>query len=99
MKKIFRNFVVASVAVLVVSFAMPVFADCQKKETEIVSGSACSISDLKTLEKNKNMGDEINSMTAKEKDLRPIKLNPKSEDALGDNCLFGMCLYKNILGK
>ena len=98
MKKIFQNFAVVMTAALVVCFAIPVLA-CSNKESGIVSGSACSIADINALEKSEKINNEINSMPKGEKDLRPIKLSPNMEKQSGDKCIFGMCLYQNLLGE
>lgn len=98
MKKIF--------AMLVVLFALicatPALAYSQKTEMctgEMITGSACSISELNNLEKNKNADEKLGLNPKGAKDLRPVRFTSEIRKSNSDDCIFGMCLIKTLLGR
>lgn len=96
MKKIFNTLVIFCVAFCTIFCAEQALATCPQKETEIVTGAACSIKEL-NLEKNKTAQEKINLSPTKERNLRPVKINSRVQQSDGDNCLLGMCLYRSLL--
>lgn len=96
MEKIFKTLVIFYVAFCTIFYAEQSLATCSKKATEIVTGAACSIKEL-NLEKNKTAQEKINLSPIKESNLRPVKINSKVQKSDGDNCILGMCLYRNVL--
>jgi hypothetical protein len=82
-----------------VLFSAAVFACSQNSVVMrggIVTGAACSIKEL-NLEKNKSVIQKTDFLPMGEKDFKPIKLNPTRPLSSYDDCLFGSCLYKEVL--
>ena len=96
MKKIFGTLVVFCVVSCTIFCAEPVFAACSQEPTEIVTGAACSIKDL-NLEKNKTAQEKVNLSPTKERNLRPIKPDSGMSQSVDNDCILGMCLYRNLL--
>lgn len=96
MKKIFKTLVIL-VAVFCAA-STPTFA-CAKKAGDIVTGSACSIAEINNLEKAKHSQEKVDSKLKNERNLRPVRLGPEIPKTTGDDCIFGNCLYKSVLGK
>lgn len=96
MKKIFKTLVIL-IAVFCAA-STPTFA-CAKKASDIVTGSACSIAEINNLEKAKHSQVNDNFKMKNEKNLRPVRLSPEIPKTTGDDCIFGNCLYKSVLGK
>lgn len=92
MKKIFKTLVI----IFAMLFAVPTLA-CTQKMTGVITGGACSISELNNLERSKIKQGKMNSLPYGERYLRPVKIVPVMSKSNNDNCLFGMCLYRNIL--
>lgn len=92
MKKIFNTLVV----LCVVLFGSAVIA-CTQNSAEVITGGACSIKELKNLEKNTTARKGIKFLPFTERNLRPVKTLPVMEKSNNDECLFGMCLYRRIL--
>lgn len=61
---------------------------------EQITGGACSIKDLNNLESTR--ASKAKSMGA-ERDLRPVKINSQMPKQQSDDCIFGKCLYRQIL--
>lgn len=71
------------------------FASACSQSAESITGAACSIKDLKTLEKSKTSQEKVLSPQT-EKNLRPVRTNPGMQKSDDDECLFGMCLTKRL---
>jgi len=97
MKKMFTTLVVFCVAQFAL-FALPVCGCSQENATDM-TGGACSIKELKNLEKMKNQQGQIGSEPKVEVDLRPVRYNAEMKATEDKGCLFGQCLYKTILGE
>lgn len=93
MKKIFTKLVV----IFAVLCTMPVWS-CSR-EKGIVTGGACSIKELNSLEKSRNPQEKVNLNSKRERNLRPVRLNPEIIKPGEGSCVFGMCLKKNLLEK
>lgn len=92
MEKVIKALLVLSF----VFFAAPIWACDLKTGEQNITGAACSIKELNNLEKNKNAQNVV--MPERNRDLRPIRLSPDIKNP-ADDCLFGMCLQKTLLGK
>lgn len=79
---------------LTMIFAMQAFA-CPP-QGENITGGACSVKDIKNLEKSK-MQEGVNFNLKGEKNLRPVRLNPEITKPDESQCIF--CLQKVIFGK
>lgn len=91
MKKIFETLVI-----LLVVFCVQYASACTQTK-ESMTGAACSIKELNSLETNKIMQKRANFSFYEEKDLRPVKVVPVMQNLYNDDCLFGMCFYRQIL--
>lgn len=105
MKKIFKTLVIFVTVFCAVSilpsvnpFATPTFA-CAKKADDVITGSACSIAEINNLEKAKHSQEKVDFKLKNERNLRPVRLNPQIPKPMGDDCIFGNCLYKGVFGK
>lgn len=96
MKKIFDALVIFCFTLCTVFCTQHALATCSQKAAETMTGAACSIKEL-NLGKNKTAQDSLNISPIKERNLRPVKINSKVQKSDGDNCILGMCLYRNIL--
>lgn len=90
MKKIFNTLVI----LCAVFYAAPALA-CSKDSGNI-TGGACSIQEL-NLEKNRTENSRIRFLPYNERDLRPVKIKVEIQKSTDDECLFGMCLYRQII--
>lgn len=90
MKKILTTLVILFAASSV-QFA----SACSQSSAESITGAACSIKDLKALEKGKTSQEKVLS-PQNEKNLRPVRMNPEMQKSDDDECLFGMCLTKRL---
>ena len=105
MKKIFLTPVVLFVAVFIVLCGLSISETsvmaCSQKTTQDITGGACSIAELRNLEDSS--ADENSKFFGYhprgEKDLRPVRIKQSDSKRTGDRCLFGMCLYKSLLGQ
>lgn len=98
MKKIFLTPAVLLAAVLFLNCEISL-ATCSQKTTGDITGGACSIEELRNLEsKRANAGLNFGFNPKGEKDLRPVRLEQPNSKKTGDRCLFGLCLYKSLLG-
>lgn len=93
MKKILTTLAV----IFAVLCAMPVWSCSLEKG--IITGGACSIKELNNLEKSRNPQEKVNLNSKRERNLRPVRLNPNIMKQDGGYCVFGMCLKKNLLEK
>lgn len=107
MEKIFKTLVVLCAAFYSISCTMPVLA-CSQENVGSTTGSACSIKELNNLEKSRQeKGHGMFSSEPKgvkvERNLRPVNsglnMTKSGQDSGLNNCLFGMCLQKTLLGK
>ncbi|MDD3435725.1 MAG: hypothetical protein PHC64_01080 [Candidatus Gastranaerophilales bacterium] len=87
MKKIF------SISVICAVLATGQVLACGQKESGTITGGACSVSELMNLEKNKIVLAKKDTL---ERNLRPVRPQIFMKNA-GNDCLFGICPYKNIL--
>ena len=94
MKKIFQTLVV----IVAVGCANPSFGECGQTKAEIVTGGACSISELRNIEKSKIATDKTGLNPKGERDLRPLRQKDEMNKLFDDDCLFGTCLLKTLLG-
>jgi hypothetical protein len=91
-KEIFKTLVILLATFLVV----PAFA-CSQKNSGGFTGGACSIAEINNLEKSKSLQVKVNFN--QEKNLRPVRIVPEMQKIISDNCIFGICLEKKILGR
>lgn len=92
MKKVFKTLVV----LFVMFCTVPAFA-CSQKTTGSITGGACSIKELNNLENSKIVKGKTNQfLYGTERNLRPVKPNFEKINT-GSDCIFGMCLYRNLL--
>lgn len=94
MKKIIKTLVMLSILTL----ALPSFG-CGEDKLYGITGGACSISELRNIEKNRIATDKDGLNPKRVIDLRPVRLTPEKSKFQEDECLFGSCLYKTLLGK
>lgn len=75
------------------------FSTCSKDENAVVTGAACSISELNKLESVDDS--KINSQikSGKERNLRPVKSHLEITNIEESGCFWGQCLVKQIFGK
>jgi hypothetical protein len=95
MKKIFDTFIFFC-AILV---SAAVFACSQEPVITrggIVTGGACSINEL-NLEKNESVMKKADFLPSEENSLRSIKNQSTKPLSNDDGCLFGRCLYKQVI--
>jgi len=94
MKKIFEMLVIFA-TVFYGTAALACSQEMSGSKTEgMITGGACSISELNNLEKNKSV-QKMSPFPIGERDLRPVKLSsPKPNDV---ECLLGLCLYQKVL--
>lgn len=79
-------------------FVLPVYS-CSQTEGNI-TGGACSIKELQNLEKNKTSQEKSFFQQSKpERDLRPVRSNPEIRQMPPEGCVFGRCLFKEVLNK
>lgn len=71
---------------------------CSQVQRGIITGGACSISELNNLEKAETVKEQINPEIKDEKNLRPVKIVPKTSKK-GNICIFERCILKNLFGK
>ena len=95
---VMKKFFLVPVVLLVMLCGESVLA-CSQEATGNITGGACSISELNNLEKAKNATEKASLDSKGVKDLRPVKLVPQVPKSNDDSCLFGMCIYKTLLGK
>lgn len=89
MKNIFKTLIVF----FAVLCAIPTWSCSQNIGS--MTGGACSIKELNNLEKNKT--EKVNF--AKERNLRPVRLNPEITKLCDAYCVFGMNLQRILLEK
>lgn len=97
MKKIFNTLVVLCAVIYScqIAFANESVCACSGNQQKSVTGAACSISELKNLEKMKNEKSDAQYIVRPERDLRPVKNTPEITNF--ENCFLGKCLYKQML--
>ena len=95
MKKVFDTFVFLC-AILVSAAVFACSQDTVVTRGGIVTGGACSISEL-NLEKNKSVMKKADFLPLGEKSLNQVKTQPVKPLSNYDDCLFGRCLYKQII--
>lgn len=76
---------------------------CATDNQSSVTGSACSIRELTDLENKKHEQGMFSSEpkgVQMNRDLRPVNLNSDRDGikSINEDCLFGMCLKKKLLG-
>lgn len=96
MKKIFKTLLVVSSVSYMMLCQTPAFSACKSFSTRGgITGSACSVSELK----NSEEGKQANVIEPKgEKNLRPVK-NKGMLKPNNSVCLFRSCLYQSVLEK
>lgn len=95
MKKIFKTLVIIYVVLFATSTVLA--CSCSTNTTGVVTGGACSISELTNLEKYKAEKGKWDFLAKPERNLRPVKPTLEIHKINNENCLFGMCLYRTIL--
>ena len=102
MKNIFQTLAFFGVSFYIAEMtflALPACASCPIKLTENTTGAACSVQELGSTEKNKNMNENLGSRPKAERDLRPIRVSPEIHKSDYTKCVFGTCVYRDILSK
>lgn len=96
MKKI-SNSLVLTCAVFSLSCILTSVYACSQDTAGFLTGGACSVKELKNLEKTNVLQKRKNFLPSGERNLRPVRQVPGVAKSDDDDCLFGMCLYKKIL--
>lgn len=96
MKKIFKMLVV----LFAVLYMIPAWSYPQcSQQMGNVTGGACSIKELNSLEKSRSSQEKVNLDSKKERNLRPLSLNPEITNVCDVYCVFGMNLRNSLLEK
>lgn len=90
MKKIFNSLVILCAVLCAIS------ASACTQQNGSITGGACSIKEL-NLEKNKAENSKMRFLPYNERNLRPVKIRIEMSKSTDDECLFGMCLYRQIM--
>ena len=85
------------VIVFVLFGAMPAFSYCAKDEKDVVTGAACSVSELNSPDRSDNFRGDSKIGVIKERDLRPLKIHKEFSTTEKTGCYWGECLTKQIL--
>lgn len=98
MKKISNSLVLACAVFSLACSSTSVYA-CSQDTAGFMTGGACSIKELKNLEKTKNLQERKKSQSDIERNLRPVRQIPNEQKIINKNCLFGKCFYRQILDR
>lgn len=87
---------ILSLLTLVIILISPAYCNCAKDLEGVVTGGACSISELNEMSAEKKMKSEN---VKPFKDLRPLRQDFYLQKINSDTCLFGNCISKQLYNR